>query len=306
MMVVNNFDDAIKILPYKIRNILTCLESKIKKETYEIRLRYNRPLMLYGKYGSVFVKNDCTYSAVSYHGAIYVSESDINDSVAAVCNYSLYSKQNEILNGYLTYGNGHRIGISGEAVTFDGKTSSLKNIHSLCIRIASIKSVLPENVANILNSSFDGIVICGKPCSGKTTLLRTVAEKLSSDFINGGNKVVIIDERYELGISDDLNCDILRGYKKQEGIIHALRTLSPDIIICDEISTCEEVDKISEGFHSGVKFIVTVHISSKDDLYNRNVTKKLIDSSCFDYFVILDNGNSAGIIKDIYKLETVL
>ena len=100
-----------------------------------------------------------------------------------------------------------------------------------------------------------------------------------------------------------MNCDILRGCNKRDGIIHAIRTLSPEIIICDEISTSEEVEKISEGFHTGVRFIVSVHISSADDLYKRKVSSKLIESGCFDTIIMLDSSENAGKIKEVICTE---
>ncbi len=304
-METNNFNDAISVLPYRIRNILSLIEYSIKTNTYEIRVRQNRPLMLYGSYGSVFIKNDGTFSKISYHGAVYINFQDIEDIISAICNYSVYSRQSEIINGCLTYGKGHRVGISGEAVTYNGQISMIKNIDSVCIRIAKDKISLPECVSDILSNNFDGIIIAGRPCSGKTTLLRAVAEKLSSDYFIRSRKIVIVDERFELSVNNDINCDILRGYKKQEGIIHAIRTLSPEIIICDEICSVEEAAKIEEGFNSGVKFIVSVHASSYNELMSRNVSRKLVDSGCFDKFIILDDeitGKIAGIYerKDVY------
>lgn len=302
-MAAENFYDAIKILPYRIKSILSCIDEDIKMQTYELRIRNNRPLMMYGNYGSVFVKNDNTYSKISYHGGLYITKQDIDEIISAACDYSVYSKQNELLNGYLSYGKGHRIGISGEAVTDNGKIVNLKNIESLCIRIASTDIVIPEIIDDVLKKPFEGIIICGKPCSGKTTLLRAVAEKISCDGISGGRKLVIIDERNELTTVKTMNCDILRGCNKRDGIIHAIRTLSPEIIICDEISTSEEVEKISEGFHTGVRFIVSVHISSADDLYKRKVSSKLIESGCFDTIIMLDSSENAGKIKEVICTE---
>lgn len=302
-MAVNSFDDAIKIIPYRIRNILSCFDNDLKMQTYELRIRNNRPLIMYGKYGSVFVKNDYTYSKISYQGAIYITQQDIDEIISASCDYSVYSKQNELLNGYISYGKGHRIGISGEVLTENGRIVNLKNIESLCIRIASTEIIIPESINDVLKNPFEGIIICGRPCSGKTTMLRAIAEKLSNESVSGVCKLVIIDERNELATAKALNCDVLKGCSKRDGIIHAIRTLSPEIIICDEISTCEEVEKISEAFHSGVRFIVSVHISSVDDLYKRKVSSKLIESGCFDKFIILDNCENAGKIKEVFCPE---
>lgn len=301
-MEISNFNDAIKILPQNIQLILRHIDGKIRDDTFEIRLRKNKPLILFGKYGIIFVKTDNTYSSVSHQGAVIVSKENITQTVAAVCNYSVYSRQNDMMNGFLTYGKGHRVGISGEAVMNDGNISMIKNISSVSIRISSDNMSLPDEIYGILND-FRGIIIAGKPCSGKTTILKSVAEKLSSDYAFGFQKVAVIDERYELGNCSSLNCDILSGYPKLEGIIHAVRTLSPEVIICDEISSCDEAYKITEGMYSGVKFIVSIHASTPAQLLNRPVSKILLDSGCFDKFVLLDSGNIPGKIQGIYNRE---
>lgn len=297
-----NFKDAIKVLPQNIQFLLSHMDVKTKNETFEIRLRKNKPLILFGKYGSIFVKTDNTYSSVSPQGAVTVTAEDITDTVAAVCNYSVYSRQNDMMNGFLTYGNGHRVGISGEAVTDAGNISMIKNISSISIRIASESVPLPDKIVGIL-TDFNGIVIAGKPCSGKTTILKSLAEKLSSDYLYGFKKIAVIDERFELGNLNSVNCDILSGYPKLDGIIHAVRTLSPEVIICDEISSCDEAYKITEGMYSGVKFIVSIHASTTEQLLKRPVSEILLNSGCFDKFVLLDSGNVPGIIKGIYNKE---
>ena len=302
-MAVDNYNNAIKILPYRIKNILTILDPVIKNSTYEIRLRKNRPVMLYGNYGAIFIKQDSSYSKLSYHGAVYAEQKDIDEVICNACDFSLYSRQQNIREGYLTYGNGHRIGLSGESIMNNEKISMLKNIDSLCIRIATNEIALPEEIGEILFKPFKGIIVCGKPCSGKTTLLRAIAQKISSAYIYGYQKVVVIDERNELSLSENINCDVLRGYTKHDGIIHAVRTLSPDIIICDEISSTQEADKISDGFNTGVRFIVSVHVPDIDELFSRKISSQLIKSGCFDRFIILDDGMNAGKIKKIISTE---
>lgn len=50
--------------------------------------------------------------------------------------------------------------------------------------------------------------------------------------------MVVLDERFELSADGfDLGActDILQGYPKQEGFSHAVRCLSPEYIVCDEL-----------------------------------------------------------------------
>lgn len=80
----------------------------------------------------------------------------------------------------------------------------------------------------------------------------------------------------------------------------AVRTLSPDIIFCDELGSESEANEVLNGIACGVKFIVTVHASSLNELYLRHGTKKLLDSGLIDAAVFLDTGKNIGKIKEIF------
>ena len=116
-------------------------------------------------------------------------------------------------------------------------------------------------------------------------------------------KTVVIDERSEMGHCKGDNCDILKGFSKSDGINHAIRVLSPEIIICDEVSTVEEAEKIIKGCYSGVKFVVSVHIGTQQDLFVRPVSATLMNCGFFDYVAILSDSKNPGEIKKFEKTE---
>ena len=132
----------------------------------------------------------------------------------------------------------------------------------------------------------DRIGIVGQNGAGKTTLLRDLARRLSGP--SGGNffRVAVVDERGEIAASSG-GCpqcdvgfsDVLTGYPKDAGILTALRTLSPQMIICDEIGSLSEAKRISEGMSSG----------------------ELISSGVFSKLVML--GEAPGEIEGIYDLK---
>ena len=79
----------------------------------------------------------------------------------------------------------------------------------------------------------------------------------------------------------------------------ALRTLSPDMIVCDEIADDEEVDTIHSGFSSGVAFAVSVHVKEPKDVLNKSIVKKLILTGEFDYIVLLEDYADSFTVIDI-------
>ena len=120
--------------------------------------------------------------------------------------------------------------------------------------------------------------------------LRDIARNLSIRNI----KTCIVDERGELGAMNEgvspftlgYLCDVLDMYPKAEGIFQALRTLSPRVIILDEIGNLEESESILQGMNSGVGFILSAHGSSLEDIKNRIGIRKLIESKAISQLIV--------------------
>lgn len=300
------FDNAISVLPKKIKEILYNISSTIKEQTFEIRIRQDKPLMLYGVYGPVFVRENMTVSGIDSNGSIIPTHEDIQKTVLSICGYSLYSHQNDIANGFVTFGNGNRAGFCGTAVIKDNNISAVSNITSLNIRIARIFDNSSDSLLNFVGKDFKGILLAGPPCSGKTTMLKSIAYKLSSEYLNGYKKCVLIDERYEMGDTKGMNLDVLSGYPKNTGIVQAVRVLSPEIVICDEIATLSEAENIIKGMDTGVKFVISIHAGCKEELLKREASRKLLETRCFDYIVILSEKPHPCSIDKIYTLKELL
>ncbi len=301
---MNNFTKVTEFLPRSLQKYFVLLPDEIKENTYEIRLRLNKPVILFGNYGVLFVNKDMTFSGIDYKGAYCISESELKETVSSVCKYSVYSHQNEIINGFVTFGKGNRAGFAGTAVVDNGKISMISDISGVNIRIASENYSLLSEIKCLL-FDFSGILIVGPPCSGKTTVLKAISETLSSEYSFGFQKTVVIDERFEMQDISGINCDILAGYPKAKGIEHAVRTLSPQVIICDEIISSEEIERMKDGMYCGVKFIASMHLSSMDDIRNSPLFRKLSELKIFDYVVFLKDGINVGEIDRIIRTEDI-
>ena len=257
-------------LPERIQGLIDALPLCVKNSAFEIRLREGRPLCLTGPTSFYISEDGLACSYMPSHPLI-VTDSEINETVRRITGSSLYAREQELYDGYLSMKYGNRAGVSG---VFSG--GKLKRATSVNIRIARevkdcAKSLVPETE--------NGLLIVGPAGSGKTTLLRDLVRLLSND----GNRVAVIDTRGEISANGLLdtgpNTDIISGTTKAQGCEMALRTLNPQYIAFDEVGNGKELSLISESFFSGVKILTTAHASNVTEIKSRAVTKALLDGS---------------------------
>ncbi len=197
--------------------------------------------------------------------ATVLSESEMTEALRAYCRGSVYAYAESIRQGYLTLRGGCRIGLAGRAVTEGGRIVGISEITSMSIRLAR-RFPGAEKAAYRLFFRLggrSGILIYAPPGVGKTTVLRELALRLSSG--RGALRVAIVDSRGELDagqLSSGCLVDVLRGHPKGAGIEMAIRTLSPEVILCDEIGSLEDVEAILAVQHAGVPLIATAHADS--------------------------------------------
>lgn len=303
------FDEASRALSDRLYKTVYKLPNELKASVQEIRIRAEKPLVLSMGRKTMFVDKAFELSD-SIENSVTASFDDIVASFQNVCCYSVYSHQNEIKNGFVTMGSGHRVGICGTAVTSHGEISSVRDISSLNIRIAREIPDAAEELLQRVGSVEGGLLIVGMPCSGKTTILRDLARRISLGIGCRIMRTSVVDERSELsgtyaGIArNDLGLsDILNGYSKHEGIMQALRTLSPEAIICDEIGASADMRAIEQGINAGVSIVATIHAGSYRELLARSQGKALINSGAFRTVVILESRENAGKISELIRLR---
>lgn len=231
-----------KILPQRIYEILP------KFGLEEIRIRENQPLKIR--------KNN----KIAALGDVLIRHEDICNILECATENSMQSYMENIKNGFITIKNGHRIGICGEVIYENDKILNFKRITSLNIRVAKKEAYFGN--LDLEKISGENLLIISPPNYGKTTLLRKIITFLSEKNYN----VSVVDERYEItqGFNLGDNIDIIYGANKVVGANMVLKTMSPDYIICDEITNNTEI--LQNICDCGVKVVATIHGKSIEDI----------------------------------------
>ena len=285
-------------MPVILRDVLNQIDANVLNTVNEIRIRRDKPLVLIIRNSTYFVDNNGFLIDYCHKNSFVVKSTVFDKLFMNLCDYSIHNNIENLKKGFLTLSNGARVGVASTAVCDENGYVSVKDIVALNIRVPQEVKGCCSRILNLLyTNDLPSIIVAGKPNSGKTTLLRDIARMLSSGHNGIYRKVAIIDERNEFAaknetnISMDLgiNTDVLTSFSKSVGIELATRTLSPELIICDEVATDKELESILYAFSSGVSFALSVHISDKDDLLTKPIIRTLLETREFSYIIFLDN-----------------
>lgn len=283
---LSRFETVLYALPERIVSILDNLPLFIKNSAFEIRLRVNRPLCITSEH-TFYISEESEACSYLPSNPIIVTKEEIGEVIKRITDSSLYAREEELKEGFLSMNSGNRAGIGGNFVF--GK---LREVTSVNIRIAKeVKGCAKE----LAKESINGLLIVGAAGSGKTTLLRDLIRILS----NEGHRVCAIDTRGELcgregALDVGVNTDIITGLDKARASEIALRTLNPEYIAFDEVGNGGELTLIRESFFSGVKILATAHASDIGEIKSRGVTSALLDGS-IGKIALINGGVGANI-----------
>ncbi|MFV9510802.1 stage III sporulation protein AA [Tepidibacillus sp. LV47] len=308
--------EILAIFPNPIRQLIQTLESSVAKEIEEIRLRENRPLEIsyLNQFAFLSPKGKMT---LKEQEAYIVTHEDMVKMLNLISNHSIYRLDEELKRGYITVSGGHRVGISGKVILEHGEVKTIKDISSFNVRIAKQKIGVADKVIPYLlldREKVHNTLIISPPQCGKTTILRDIARQLSSGIKSLGfssKKVGIVDERSEIagcvfGVpQNDVGprTDVLDACPKAEGMMMMIRSMSPEILIVDEIGRNEDAVAIFEARNAGVSVIATAHGSNIADIAKRPSISSLIQQRAFTRYVILSRNQGVGTIERILDEE---
>ena len=226
-----------------------------------------------------------------------VTAEDLHYCVNAATRYSPWCCTT-LEHGYITASGGHRIGVCGDVVLKEGKMSTITNLTSLCIRIARDFQGISTGAVGINGN----LLIIGRPGCGKTTFLRDLIRQMSN---LRENVVAVVDERRELFpvlegkfvFSPGCRTEVVTGCRKSAGIEILLRTMNPDVIAVDEITSNEDSEALVQACRCGVSMMATAHAGNIQDFLKRPVYQRLIQDKVFDTIIVLQPDRTWTLVR---------
>lgn len=208
---------------------------------------------------------------------------------------SIYSRENELKQGYFTTSDGFRVGVCGKVTAGANGIDSLANIGSVCIRIPrEIVGCSSDIVEQAHKSERYGILIISPPGLGKTTLMRDYIRTLSDRGMN----ICLADERREIACCREgvpqlqVGCrtDVIEGCPKSLALTMMIRACAPDLVAADEIGSREDAEALLEAARCGVAVAASAHGRSLEDILRRRYIAELVQTGVFDWCIFLGPG----------------
>ena len=314
---MNNYKihEVLKYMPKEIKSMIEAMQPLLLESMEEVRLRQNKPIILYGG-GREYIINSKGQLVFDLQNAYICTLEDIKNAVSLITNFSLYSFEDDIRNGFVTIDGGHRVGICGKAVLESGKIRTFRDISFINYRVARQVLGAADKVLNYILKEDNGIhntLIISPPQCGKTTILRDIVRQISGGIPSmgfKGKKVGLIDERNEIAACSmglpkndiGIRTDVLDGCPKAEGIQIMIRSMSPEIIATDEIGRAEDAGAVLDAINAGVNIITTIHGSNIEDFLRKPDLEKLHKNQ-FERYIIMSRRQGVGTIEAVLDIN---
>ncbi len=295
------FDAVARELP-PYRDRLLELDSHIKAQAFDIRFCAGQPASICGSGGTFFLREEGGVTRALAGGLLTLTMADLQALFLQVCGHSVFSHEEEIRRGWVQVGGFCRAGLCGTAVVENGQVKAVRDVTTLVFRIPRERQGCGDRLFLEGEGGLGGVLVVGEPSSGKTTLLRDISRSLSLGKFTPSRRVAVVDQRGEIAGPWDLGpcTDVLTGYPKPAAFDVALRMLSPEVIVCDELAP-EDLPAVQSAVFAGAAVVASVHATG-DDVRKRPLCRALLDTGAFRQMVCLAGRARPG---EILRIEAV-
>ena len=116
-----------------------------------------------------------------------------------------------------------------------------------------------------------------------------------------------MDERSEIaaclhGVPQNnvgLRTDVLDGCPKSLGMAMLIRSMSPNVIITDEIGNDGDRDAVHCVLNAGVKIVTSAHGYNVSELQSRREVLRMMEEKVFERYIVLGSLNGPGTLMEV-------
>ncbi len=284
----DSLKSVLALLPRRLAQRIALISEGLSVE--ELRLRVARPLQI------VAAEDELISELAPF------SVDEARELLERLCQHSVYAHADELRQGFVTLEGGARVGVCGKPAVERGEIVNLTEVYGFNIRIARQVTGCAKDAMRLIaeGGRAASTLIAAPPGGGKTTLLRDIMRCVSEGEGIKAQKVAAADERGELagcvsGVpSFDIGrrTDVMDRAPKSAAISLLIRSMSPEVIITDEIGGPADAAAIAEADRCGVTVIASAHADTLDELRRRQGIAPLFEGGVFKRVLMLKRRGS--------------
>jgi stage III sporulation protein AA len=211
-----------------------------------------------------------------------VGDLEMREIFRRICGGAVFAHRDDVSRGFIALPCGIRVGVCGRARYEGGILTGVGDISSLVFRIPTGECSFGKELYSDWLKMRGGMLICSRAGEGKTTAIRSLARLIGSG--ERPLRVAVVDERCEFDLSEYVgsHVDILRGYRRSLGVDIAIRTMTAEVIVVDEISSREDSRALLSALGAGVSVIATAHADGLDSALRREYIREMVTEGLFE------------------------